>query len=1016
MLSPGGLDPTSVLQECRYLSERAFSVDEQKELLAKLLCVLNTKGPEIVPQKQATEIFFALTKILHGGNTVLHSATVQAISLLCCRTDAGYFATRSLTKLYESSRPMQPACLRLLGTVCNSSALADVSKLATTAVSDFKNERLVASAGAAVNGRGLRSLSVSLAPQAASSLPKVSGPAGALLVRILAKESIAKAASASTAKNPYARLQLIKEAIQVARASPEGRATGQWSQRGVIQFLLEFLPSVSEATKTVSKPPAGGSLTGSSTATAMVQLEALKWLLDYNVSPFTFSAVRPHAEQVLAAAAAFLVSSPSTVGRTALLVHLVPFIDAARENRFAAPQILFGALEACSTDSNQQLSAYALICLVRFGHPNARVFVGKLASYVPSFTKKVDEGLQQACVTTAVEYCRTNPGLARAVVPALAQLLASPSRSLMLLGYGALAKLAPVDEEALRLLLEHFEDCRDESVNRDICELLTRLGRSGSNSLMAAGARASGAAVQAGSATGLKAAGARELNIICSLWSRSQLEEPSVRIAALGALRSIGDKATVLGAASPANSSQAGVGRLVSSVLKSVALSSSDDDPYIAELCSLQGADEIVPYDIDSILNNSEAILRGDTSCVDFFDSPLDSLWGGDTIETASLGRLSSPGSRGVTPGRDLFASPQGPRRPAPAQKPSAQIQTRPSGALDALALSQHFCETNPLVRETLDIVAENGLIPGLSSWKGSTSVRLFTNGKLDRVSQESADLDVQLLKLVVSVKGRAHAILAYKVSASEDDFLIQNAFIKYRKNPHVKTTNVVDEVGGSKNALLIATFPVEVTAAESSKGTAMCDTMAQISLRQDLCFLVDGAKESIKLSDVVFEAFDFVTAVQPGKEDAVLDEVLGWEAIERHFGEAARQLREPSEISPDLKSSGVHSLTSVFDLGEIKTVGESLERLPEFLGLSVSGLVEDSQRRASVYLGGISCVSGERSRSGEPEADGGAELLTPYVVIAHCVVSKTKEGVSVSIDLRSRSQAAVDLVMGMLG
>jgi len=994
MFGPGGLDPTSVLQECRYLSERAFSIDEQKDMLSKLLYVLNTRGPEIVPQKQASEIFFALTKILHSGNTVLHSATLQAITLLSQRTDAGYFATRSLTKLYETSKAMQPACLRLLGTVCNSSALADVSKLATAAISDVKNERLVASAGAAVNGRGLRTLPVNLAPQAASSLPKVTGPAGALLVRILAKESLSRAVAVSSPRSPYARLQLIKEAVQVARASPDGHGAGQWNQRSIIQFLLDFLPSVAESTKAAGKPSAGGS-SSFSTGTAMIQLEALKWLLDYDISPFTFLMVRPYAEQVLAAAAAFLVSSPSTVGRTALLAHMLSFIKSARENRFTAPQLLLGALESCAADNNQQLVAYALICLVQLGHANARLFVGKLASCVQSFTKKLDEELQRMCVTTAVEYCRANPGLARAVVPSLSQLLARPSRSLMLLGYGALAKLAPVDAGALRLLLEHFEDCRDESINHDICELLTRLGRSGAGPLMSA-AQAPGQAEDFRD---------KDLTIICSLWSRAQLEEPGVRIAALGALRSIGGKAAVLGASGPASSAQAGLGRLVSGVLGNVALSSREDDPYLEELCCLQGLDDIIPYDVDSILNNSDAILKGDMGCIDFFDAPLDSLWGGDTIETVGVGRLSSPGSRGVAPSRNIFASPQGPRGAGLAQD-SAALPLRPSGALDSFSLSQHIYDSNSLVHEVLDLLAEKELVPGFSSWKDKAAgARVFTNQKLDRVSQESADLSVQLLKLAVSVHEKVYAVLAYKVAAAEEGFAVENVFVKFRKNPHVKTTTVADEVGDSKTALLIAAFPVEIDGGDGVAGeqTSLCDALSQISLRQDLCFLVDGSKESFRLTDLTFDAFDFVTAGQPGKSDPAMDEVLGWGLIEQYFGDSAKQLREPAEITPAISSSGVQSVTASFDLEDIKTVGESLERLPEFLGTSVAGLVEDSQRRASFFLGGIACV-----RDGE-------ETLAPYPIISHCVVSKAKDGIAVSIDSRSRSQVANALLMGML-
>ncbi|TNJ30470.1 Coatomer gamma subunit [Giardia muris] len=743
------------LQECRFLGEG----DEQAPVLTRLLWVLNTEGSAVVPPSDANDIFVALTKLLHGTSPFVGLLAMQCISLLLPQISSGFFATRSLTRLFEGIPVLRAPAIRLLGLVATDTSLPEVKKLARLAASNPQEDFLVASAGfAACVAR------FDIDSQAAANCAAVEGPAGAFLASFVPPEQV-------VTTNPYGRLAMLKKV----------RQSISLDEKQKLAIYIDCLKQGSSGSRSTS-----ASSSSTSFKVQMVTLEALKGVVD--LSPTT---LRPKAEKVSGSLATFLSDASSTVGRAACLSLIERFIERNAEHAEAsifAP--LLKALEAASGNSNVSVACAAACILVRaqcmgVGIVSAEL-LKRLTGILPS--------LPNTECATACEALRLlaaqSPELLFTCIPALTGYLSSENKCLRSPVFNVLADLlsggdAEVMSGVLRSMLLYLDDCNDVVMSRRFCDMIPRLNL----------------AKQLTEAPGI-------LRLILRiLWNCAVLESPSVRLAASSAIRTIGSRPDL----------SEDIRNDYKTALKHIAIIYEDLGP--ASLAPTIGRF----VDVDSILNNSQAVAKGEYGSIVYTDKEPEVCQ--RTNQTASIG----------TPSQTLQPS----------------HSSLPNGS------TAH-------VREILSHLQASQLVPGvefaISAYMRKDAAAAFSSSMFMPLLDSSYDIACDVMKIFISSPKRSGVVLVFCLGSRDDDLVLSKAVLTI---PGATPSQVqFEDVTRMTPKVGYAYLPLDAFGLDSYD-TIIEGLLAGQGARgisSELEFTACGMTDTVTLRSIVIDLFDCVS------------------------------------------------------------------------------------------------------------------------------------------------------------
>ena len=122
-----GLEKTSVLQEARSFNETPVNPRKCTHILAKILYLLN-QG-ETVGTTEATECFFAITKLFQCKDPVLRRRVYLGIKSLATIAEDVIIVTSSLTKDMTGKEDMyRAAAIRALCTITDATMLQAIER------------------------------------------------------------------------------------------------------------------------------------------------------------------------------------------------------------------------------------------------------------------------------------------------------------------------------------------------------------------------------------------------------------------------------------------------------------------------------------------------------------------------------------------------------------------------------------------------------------------------------------------------------------------------------------------------------------------------------------------------------------------------------------------------------------------------------------------------------------------------------------------------------------------------
>ncbi|KAH7700508.1 gamma-coatomer protein, partial [Aphelenchoides avenae] len=130
-----GLDKTAVIQEKRAFSETPVNARKCTQILCKVLYIL--QHGEVIGKTEATDTFFAITKLWQCKDTTLRRLVYVAIKELCTMSDDVIIVTSSLTKDMNGREEMyRAAAIRALCRITDSGMLQAIERYMKQAIVD----------------------------------------------------------------------------------------------------------------------------------------------------------------------------------------------------------------------------------------------------------------------------------------------------------------------------------------------------------------------------------------------------------------------------------------------------------------------------------------------------------------------------------------------------------------------------------------------------------------------------------------------------------------------------------------------------------------------------------------------------------------------------------------------------------------------------------------------------------------------------------------------------------------
>lgn len=453
---PQNTDKGQLLQETRAFSNSPLNVRQCRQLITKLLYLLNNDASSgaALTRTEATDLFFATTKLFQSKDILLRRTMILLLKELVERADDVIIVISSLTKdITSPNESYKSTALRVLARVIDGQMLSQIDRIVKASIVDRAPS--VASA-ALVSGVHLMGRCPEVvrrwaseaqdATQARSSV--VQYHALGLLQAIrrndrLAVAKLVSAASYNGIKSPLAQCALVRFAKQIAATEPGG--AGSEGVRPMVQYIESCLRSPSD----------------------MVVLEAARALCELPGLPPKQLAPVVNELQM------FLNSSKSTTRYAALRTL----------NKLAGRYSTLVAqcnpdLETLVNDGNRSVATLAIACLLKTG---TEASVDKLVKIIAGFVSDVPDDfriqLVDALRTLALKY----ETKAKAIVPLFASMLREEGgfefkSAVVRAIVAALARVPALKEPALLTLCEFIEDCEHPAIATEILALLAEEG------------------------------------------------------------------------------------------------------------------------------------------------------------------------------------------------------------------------------------------------------------------------------------------------------------------------------------------------------------------------------------------------------------------------------------------------------------------------------------------------------------------------------------------------------------
>lgn len=129
------IEKTSVLQEARYFNETPVNHRKCTLILTKILYLIN-QG-EVLSTQEATEVFFAMTKLFQSKDVILRRMVYLGIKELSSIADDVIIVTSSLTKDMTGHEDLyRAAAIRALCSITDSTMMQSIERYMKQAIVD----------------------------------------------------------------------------------------------------------------------------------------------------------------------------------------------------------------------------------------------------------------------------------------------------------------------------------------------------------------------------------------------------------------------------------------------------------------------------------------------------------------------------------------------------------------------------------------------------------------------------------------------------------------------------------------------------------------------------------------------------------------------------------------------------------------------------------------------------------------------------------------------------------------
>jgi coatomer protein complex subunit gamma len=445
-----GIEKGAVLQEARAFHDRQLDARRCSQVITKLLYLL--QQGETFTKVEATEVFFAVTKLFQSNDAGLRRLVYLMIKELSPSSDEVFIVTSSLMKDMNSKTDMYRAnAIRVLCRIIDGSLLTQIERYLKQAIVD-KNP-VVASA-ALVSGIHLAqtnpetvkrwSNEVQEAVQSRSALVQFHGLALLHQIRQNDRLAISKLVSSLTrgsVRSPLAQCLLIRYTSQVIRESNMNTQNGDHPLFDILDSSLRHQAD-------------------------MVKLEAARKITEMDV---TSRELAP-AITVLQS----LLNSPRPVLRFAA----VRTLNKVAMTRPLAVMNCNAELESLMTDQNRSIATLAITTLLKTGNESS---VDRLMKQITSFMSDIADEFKIVVVEAIRSLCLKFPLKYRSMMHFLSRSLREEGgfeykKAIVDSIVTLISEIPDAKEIGLLHLCEFIEDCEFTYLSSQILHFLGNEG------------------------------------------------------------------------------------------------------------------------------------------------------------------------------------------------------------------------------------------------------------------------------------------------------------------------------------------------------------------------------------------------------------------------------------------------------------------------------------------------------------------------------------------------------------
>ncbi|CAN6301654.1 unnamed protein product [Urochloa humidicola] len=445
-----GIEKGAVLQEARAFHDPQLDVRRCSQVITKLLYLLN-QG-ETFTKVEATEVFFAVTKLFQSSDAGLRRLVYLMIKELSPSSDEVIIVTSSLMKDMNSKTDMYRAnAIRVLCRIIDGTLLTQIERYLKQAIVD-KNP-VVASAAlvsgihlAQANPEIVKRWSNEVQEAVQSRAPLVQFHGLALLHQIrqndrLAVSKLVSSLTRGSVRSPLAQCLLIRYTSQVMRESSMNTQSGD---RPFFDFLESSLRHKSE----------------------MVMLEAARKITEMDVTS------RELAPAITALQ--IFLTSPKPVLRFAA----VRTLNKVAMTRPLAVTNCNVDLESLMSDTNRSIATLAITTLLKTGNESS---VDRLIKQVTSFMSDMADEFKIVVVEAIRSLCLKFPLKYRSMLNFLSNSLREEGgfeykKAIVDSIITLISEIPDAKEIGLLHLCEFIEDCEFTYLSSQILHFLGNEG------------------------------------------------------------------------------------------------------------------------------------------------------------------------------------------------------------------------------------------------------------------------------------------------------------------------------------------------------------------------------------------------------------------------------------------------------------------------------------------------------------------------------------------------------------